>query len=52
MLNGFPLIETVKNIKTGKNNYLFPNTTLLQETIEKWQLENLKNKKAREQNEK
>jgi len=46
MMNGFPLIEIVKNIKTGKNNYLFPNTTFLQGAIERWQLEKLKNKKA------
>lgn len=44
MLNGFPLVDTQKNIQTGMNNFIFPNSDLLRDCIEKWQITKLSNK--------
>ena len=41
MMNGFPLLQIVKNQKTGKNDFLFPNNERLQDCIDKWQIERL-----------
>lgn len=41
MTKGFPLIEMVKNKKTGMNNFVFANVPLLREYIDKWQCEKL-----------
>ena len=44
MANGFPLIEMVKNKKTGMNNFLFANVPLLKEYIDRWQFTKLTDK--------
>lgn len=44
MLNGLPLVDTQKNIKTGMNNFIFPNSDLLRDYIEKWQITRLSDK--------
>lgn len=41
MMNGFPLLQIVKNQKTGKNDFLFPNNERLQDCIDKWKIEKL-----------
>ena len=40
-MNGFPLLQIVKNQKTGKNDFLFPNNERLQDCIDKWKIEKL-----------
>lgn len=37
MMNGFPLIELVKNQTTRKNYFIFPNAPMLKEYIDKWE---------------
>lgn len=44
MMNGFPLIELVKNQNTRKNSFIFPNVPMLKDYIDKWQMEKLNNK--------
>lgn len=44
MMNGFPLIELVKNQNTKKNCFIFPNTSMLKEYMDKWQIEKLNDK--------
>lgn len=44
MMNGFPLIELVKSQNTLKNHFIFPNTPILKEYIDKWQIERLNDK--------
>lgn len=41
MMNGFPLIELVKNQTTRKNYFIFPNAPMLKEYIDKWQIEKI-----------
>ena len=43
MMNGFPLIELVKSQHT-RNYFIFPNTPMLKEYIDKWQIEKLNDK--------
>ena len=42
MLNGFSLIKMVENKQTGKNNFIFANTLMLQDYIDRWSIEKLK----------
>ncbi|MGN0180186.1 MAG: DUF5659 domain-containing protein [Monoglobaceae bacterium] len=44
MMNGFPLIELVKNQNTRKNSFIFSNVPMLKDYIDKWQMEKLNNK--------
>lgn len=44
MMNGFPLIELVRNQNTRKNSFIFPNVPMLKDYIDKWQVEKLNNK--------
>lgn len=44
MMNGFPLIELVRSQNTLKNHFIFPNTPMLKEYIDKWQIEKLNDK--------
>lgn len=44
MMNGFPLIELVRSQNTRKNHFIFANTPMLKEYIDKWQIEKLNNK--------
>ena len=37
MMNGFPLRRITMDNKTGRRDYLFPNSEKLREHIEKWQ---------------
>lgn len=49
MMNGFPLIRLSENKQTGKNDFIFANVPLLQDFIDKWQIEkNKKNNKRTE----
>lgn len=41
MTKGFPLIELVKNKKTKRNCFIFPNTPLLKDYIDRWQYEKI-----------
>lgn len=43
MTNGFPLLKVAKNSKTGRDCYLFGNTHLLHDYIDRWQLERANN---------
>lgn len=36
MCQGFPLIQLVRNIESGKNNFLFHDSTQLQQCIAEW----------------
>ena len=42
MINGFPLIKIVQDRRTGRDDYLFPDTELLRDFVDKWQVERLK----------
>lgn len=44
MMNGFPLIELVRSQNTRKNYFIFPNTPMLKEYIDKWQIKKLNDK--------
>lgn len=44
MMNGFPLLRLSENKRTGKNDFIFANLPLLQEYINKWQIEKIKTK--------
>lgn len=44
MMQGFPILRIVQNSKTGKDNYLFANTEMLHDHIDRWQIERLNNK--------
>lgn len=46
MQNGIPLLEISKNQRTGKNDFIFPNTDLLHDLIDRWKIENLNNRKT------
>ena len=43
MMQGFPILRIVQNSKTGKDNYLFANTEMLHDHIDRWQIERLNN---------
>lgn len=47
MLNGFPLLRLTENQQTGKNDFIFANVPMLQDYIDKWQIERLTNKKVK-----
>ena len=42
MQHGFPLIKLVEG-GNGKNNFLFVNTKILQDYIDKWKIQKLNN---------
>lgn len=42
MLNGFPLIKLTEG-QSGRNNFIFVNTEMLQDCIDKWIMQKLKN---------
>lgn len=42
MMNGFPLIELVRSQNTYKNQFLFCNTPMLKEYMDRWQKDNAK----------
>lgn len=44
MMNGFPLIKMTIDRKTGKNDFIFANTEMLHDYIDRWLLERIKNK--------
>ena len=44
MMNGFPLVRMSYNRRTDKNNFVFPNTDMLHEYIDRWQMERFTNK--------
>lgn len=44
MMNGFPLLRIVQDRRTGKDDYLFPNTDLLHDYVDRWQIDRLKTK--------
>lgn len=45
MLNGFPLLKITPDSRTGKNNFLFANNEMMQDYIDRWQLEKMQNNK-------
>lgn len=45
MTNGFPLLRLAENEKTNRNNFIFANTELLQDYIDRWKIEKLQNNK-------
>lgn len=44
MLNGFPLLKISENQRTGKNDFIFANVPMLQDYMDKWQIEKIKPK--------
>lgn len=50
MMQGFPILRIMQNSKTGKDNYLFANTELLHDHIDKWQIDRLKTKTEQQNN--
>lgn len=46
MMNGFPLIKISQNRRTGKNDFIFANVPMLQEYIDRWKIEKLKQNKT------
>ena len=44
MMNGFPLLKITENDKTKKNDFIFPNTPILHDYIDRWQIERIKSK--------
>lgn len=42
MMNGFPLLRLTENRRTGKNDFIFANVPLLQDYIDRWQIEKLR----------
>lgn len=45
MMNGFPLIALVRCQETRRNQFLFYDTPMLKDHMDKWQTEKFKNKK-------
>ena len=41
MMNGLPLLRITENQRTGKNDFIFANTPLLHDCIDRWQIERL-----------
>lgn len=50
MMNGFPLLRLTENKRTGKNDFIFANVPMLQDYINKWQIEKLKQNDKRTEN--
>ena len=50
MMNGFTLLKLSENARTGKNDFIFANVPMLQDYIDKWQNEKLKQKNRRTEN--
>lgn len=47
MMNGFPLLRLSENQRTGKNNFIFANNSMLQDYIDKWRIEKLRQNNQR-----